>query len=204
VRERRSSPLKLTLCFLVLLLLVFFTRTWWLTAIGWALVHDDGPAKADAAVVLGGDYWGYRISWGAEMVKQGYVPLVLVSGPPGFYGMNESDVAIRWAVQQGYPAGWFVAVPHQATSTRDEARVLLAYMRQHRIGSFLMVTSNYHSARARRVFLKAEREMGGGPGFRTVASPDKNYSPENWWQSREGCKTAFIEWTKTVTGALGI
>ena len=58
------------------------------------------PGKADIAVVLAGDYWGHRLFNGAELVKQGYVPLVLVSGPPGFYGVNEADAAIQFAVDK--------------------------------------------------------------------------------------------------------
>ena len=201
---RRSSRFKLFLSLLALLLAAYVFRGMWLPAFGWALVHDEGPRNAEVAVVLAGDYWGFRISRGAELVKQGYVPRVLVSGPPGFYGVNEGDAAIRWAIQQGYPAEWFVGVPHQATSTRDEAVAMLNYMQQHRIRSFLMVTSNFHTARARRIFLKAERAMGGGPDFRAVASADKYFAPDTWWKSREGCKTTFIEWTKTVAGALGI
>jgi uncharacterized SAM-binding protein YcdF (DUF218 family) len=142
--------------------------------------------------------------YAAQLVKQGYVPRVLVSGPTGSYGFNEADLAIRWAAQQGFPPEWFVPIPHEATSTRAEALVTISYMRQHDIHSFLLVTSNYHTARARRIFLRAEREMGGGPDLRAVATPDKYYEPGSWWQSRESRKTAFLEWTKTITGALGI
>jgi len=37
---------------------LFLIRSWWLPALGWALVRDDGAAKADIAVVLGGDLLG--------------------------------------------------------------------------------------------------------------------------------------------------
>jgi uncharacterized SAM-binding protein YcdF (DUF218 family) len=77
-------------------------------------------------------------------------------------------------------------------------------MREHGIHSFLLVTSNYHTARARRIFLKAENETGGGLDMRVVAAPDKYFTPDGWWQSREGRKTAFMEWTKTVTRVFGI
>lgn len=201
---RRSSRLKVTLAFLALFLVLFLTRGVWLSALGAALVHDEGPGKADVALVLAGDYWGYRLQHAADLVKQGYVPHILVSGPPGFYGTNESDAAIHWALLQGYPAEWFIAVPHTATSTLAEANVMLTYMRQHQIHSFLLVTSNYHTARARRIFLKAEHDSGGGPDMRVVAAPDKYFTPDGWWQSREGRKTAFMEWTKTVTRVFGI
>jgi uncharacterized SAM-binding protein YcdF (DUF218 family) len=204
VERRRSLRLPFTLAFLLLLLVLFLARDIWLSALGSALVYDEGPAKADVALVLAGDYWGNRMLRAVDLVKQGYVPRILVSGPPGFYGTNESDAAIRWAVQQGYPAGWFVGVPHQATSTLAEAAVLLTYMRLHNIPSFLLVTSNYHTARAHRIYRKAERDMGGGPAMRVVAARDKYFAPDSWWQSREGRKTAFMEWTKTVSNALGI
>jgi uncharacterized SAM-binding protein YcdF (DUF218 family) len=176
----------------------------WLPGLGYALVHDDGPAKADIAVVLAGDYLGHRIEKAAELIREGYVPAALISGPPGFYGLHESDYAIAYAVRQGFPAQWFIALPHAALSTRDEAPVILAELRRHNVRSFLLVTSNFHTARARRVFLAAEHAMGGGPAMRTVAVPDKYFHPDSWWRNREGQKTVFFEWSKTVASTLGL
>jgi uncharacterized SAM-binding protein YcdF (DUF218 family) len=204
VGSRRSVRLKVTLAFSILLLVVVLSHRFWLTALGSALVYDQGPSKADVAVVLAGDPWGYRLIRATELVKQGYVPRILVSGPAGFYGLHESEVAIRFAVQQGFPEEWFVPVPNQTTSTRTEAVDMLNEMRRRRIHSFLLVTSNYHTARARRIYLKAERKMGGGPDLRVVASPDHDFAPDDWWRSRQGLKMAFMEWSKTVADALGI
>ena len=60
------------------------------------------------------------------------------------------------------------------------------------------------TARARRIYLKAERKMGGGPDLRVVASRDHDFAPDDWWRSRQGLKMAFMEWSKTVADALGI
>ena len=49
-----------------------------------------------------------------------------------------------------------------------------------------------------------ERERGGGPTIRVVAVADPVYDPAAWWRSREGRKTAFLEWTKTITSLVGI
>jgi len=65
------------------------------------------------------------------------------------------------------------------------------------------VTSDYHSARARRLFLAAERASGGGPQMRTVAAPDEFFHPDNWWRDRQGQKIAFFEWSKTVATVFG-
>jgi uncharacterized SAM-binding protein YcdF (DUF218 family) len=183
---------------------VFVTRDLWLTALGNALIHADAPANADIAVVLAGDMTGARLIAGAELVRKGYVPRVLVSGPPGIYGLNESELAIRFGVAHGYPPAWFVPLPHTALSTQAEAGVVLTALRTRRIHSFLLVTSDFHTARARRIYLGAERRMGGGPSMRVVAAPYAVFTPSIWWHDREGRKTVVLEWIKTLTGPLGI
>ena len=205
--ERRSFRFKFALSLLALLLVaavVFLARDFWLTALGEALIHDDGASKAEIAVVLAGDYWGNRLTKGVELVKQGYVPRVLVSGPPGFYEINEADAAIQFGIRKGYPAEWFIPLRHTAHSTREEAVAVLEALKQRNIHSFLLVTSNYHTGRARRIFLDAERQRGGGPELRVVASGDRYFSAANWWQNREGRKIGFMEWTKTLTSVFGI
>jgi uncharacterized SAM-binding protein YcdF (DUF218 family) len=196
--------LRISILILVVAAAGFATRDLWLAALGRGLVHDEGPGKAEMAVVLAGDMSGRRLISSAELVRQGWVPRVLVSGPAGFYGVNEADAAIRFGISKGFPAEWFVALPHTAMSTREEAAVILADLKTRQIHSFLLVTSNYHTARARRIFLAMERRMGGGPSMRVVAAPDQYFTPTGWWFSREGKKTTFLEWTKTVTGAFGI
>ena len=197
-----------SLVFLLILLLLtvglYAGRSVWLEAIGNGLIHDAGAAKADVAVVLAGDSWGHRLTKGAELARQGYVSKVIVSGPPGMYDVNEADAGIRWAIAKGYPAEWFVAVRHGGLSTREEAGALLDALRERKVASYLLVTSSYHTGRARRIFLAAERERGGGPRMRTVASDDRFFSSQHWWQNREGRKSVFMEWTKTLTAAFGI
>ena len=58
------------------------------------LVHSDEPFPADVVVVLAGDPYGNRILKGADLVKQGFAPKVLVSGPAGLYDLHECDLAI--------------------------------------------------------------------------------------------------------------
>lgn len=201
---RRFPVLKLFTAVVLLLAGVALTRTFWLTALGQALIHDDGPAKADVAVVLGGDYRGNRILTAANLAREGYVPAVLVSGPPGFYGVNECDAAIQFAIRKGYPAAWFIPAPHNELNTRDEAGALLEDLRRRSVHSFLLVTSNYHTARSHRIFLALEQAMGGGPRMRVVAAPDQFFEPGSWWRNREGRKICLTEWLKTITGPLGI
>ena len=202
--ERRGFRFQFALAALLLVAVVYLARDVWLGALGSALVHDEGAAQAEIAVVLAGDNWGYRLTKGAELVRQGYVPLVLVSGPPGFYGVNEADAAIHFAIGKGYPAEWFIPVYHTALSTREEATAILDALQQRRIHSALLVTSDYHTGRAGRIFRGVERQRGGGPDLRVVASGDRFFSAANWWHNREGQKIAFMEWSKTLASVFGI
>ena len=202
--ERRGFRFQFVLLLLFLVAVVYLARDVWLGALGRALVHDEGAAKAEIAVVLAGDSWGNRLTKGAELVRQGYAPLVLVSGPPAFYDVNEADAAIHFAIVRGYPAEWFIPLYHTAMSTREEATAVLDALQQRHIHSALLVTSDYHSARARRIFLAAERQRGGGPNLRMVASRDRFFSAAGWWHNREGQKIAFMEWAKTVATVFGI
>ena len=193
------------LLFLTLfLILLYFTRSLWLSAFGYALIHDDGPAKADIAVVLAGDSYGNRVVKGGELVRAGYVPIVLVSGPATAYGLNESDLAIPFAMRKGFPAEWFAGFPNHSLSTKDESKAILDELRRRNVKSFLLVTSDYHTARARRIFLANERAEGGGPSFRTVAAPDEYFRPISWWKDRQAQKIAFFEWSKTIATVFGL
>ncbi|MGA3098894.1 MAG: YdcF family protein [Bryobacteraceae bacterium] len=188
----------------VLLAAGALARSWWLPALGYALVRDDGPARADLVVVLAGDTFGHRVLKGAELVRQSYAPAALVSGPYGFYGSYESDLAIPFAVRHGYPREYFIPFPNQALSTRDEADLVLAELRRRNVRSFLLVTSDYHTARAARVFRAALRAEGGGPAMRVVSAADEYFRPDSWWRTRQAQKTFLTEWCKTFASAFGV
>lgn len=201
VRSRRRIPLLFIV--LALVLAAVLSHPLWFPWIGHALIRDEGPGKAEIAVVLAGDDSGHRIEKGAELVRAGYVPSVLVSGP-SYYGVHECDLAIAFATRKGYPANWFIPLPNSDLSTKQEAWSVLQELRRRSIHSFLLVTSDYHTARAARIYRAVERSMGGGPDMRVVAAPDQYFHESSWWRSREGQKTVFFEWSKTLATAVGM
>lgn len=164
------------------------------------LVHADPPRRADVAVVLAGDASGNRILKGAELVRSGDAPVALVSGPAGLYGYHESDLAIPFAEKAGYPASYFIAVPNESRSTRDESDALLAAVRRAQARTVLLVTSNYHTRRAGRIY----RALAPDLTFIVIAAPDPYFTPGGWWKNREGRKTFVIEWMKTVAERFGL
>ena len=73
-------------------------------------MQNEPPVQADMIVVLAGDFTGNRILTAGDLVRQGFAPQALISGPAGVYGQYESDLAIPLAVQQGYPEDVFRGV----------------------------------------------------------------------------------------------
>jgi uncharacterized SAM-binding protein YcdF (DUF218 family) len=178
---------------------VALTRTFWLAELGGFLIHAEPPVHADYAVVLAGDSYGHRVSEGGELVRQGYVRKALVSGPVACYGIAESDMAVNFAVKHGYPEDYFIKLPHHATSTWEEAQVILPELRRLGARSYLLVTSDYHTRRAGRFF----RRISGGMEMHVVAAPDEFYRWNSWWLNREAKKIFYMEWSKTVASVFG-
>jgi uncharacterized SAM-binding protein YcdF (DUF218 family) len=183
---------------LVLLLAVFHNIV--VAALGEYLVRADSPEKTDIAVVLAGDPSGNRIVKAAELARAGDAPRILVSGPAAIYGYYECDLAIPFAEKLGFPASYFVAVPNHSHSTRDEAEAMLAEVRRAGAHTVLLVTSNFHTRRAGRIYRKAAPDLR----FVVIAAPDPDFTPEAWWKNREGRKTFAIEWMKTIAEWVGL
>jgi uncharacterized SAM-binding protein YcdF (DUF218 family) len=194
----RTRILWLLLASFLVLAVVF--RTALLGAFGSYLVRDETPQKADMAVVLGGDAYGNRILKAAELVRQGFAPKALISGPPGFYGSHECDLAIPFAERAGYPASYFLHFEHKATSTMEEAQVIAAELRRLGAKRILLVTSDFHTHRAGRIFRAAAPDLT----FYVVAAPDFFFTAHGWWHNREGRKLFALEWAKTFAEWAGI
>ncbi len=190
----------LTLAFLALILLALVFHNAALGQLGLFLVKAQPPEKADIALVLAGDSDGNRILKGAQLVRSGFVPRVAVSGPSGIYGYHECDLAIPFAMKAGYPASYFLHLEHDARSTQEEAAATVRRLRGLGVHKILLVTSDYHTRRAGKIFRAAAPDLQ----FVVVAAPTKDFTPDGWWHNRQGQKTAFIEWVKTLTEPFGI
>jgi uncharacterized SAM-binding protein YcdF (DUF218 family) len=182
----------LTLVVAVLLLLVFHNTV--LAALGNFLVKSGPPQKADVIVVLAGDGFGRRILKAGDLVKEGWAPRALISGPNGNYGYYECDMAIPFAVKAGYPESSFVHLEHHGRSTEEEARAVVERLRAMNVKRLILVTSNFHTRRAGKIFHRTAPDLD----IFVVSAPDEFFKPDSWWQDREARKTFLFEWMKTV------
>jgi uncharacterized SAM-binding protein YcdF (DUF218 family) len=196
----RSRRLWLGVVLLVGLLLAAVLHAQILGALGAYLVQAGPPQKADAALVLAGDGWGYRVLTAAQLARDGFVPRVLVSGPDGAYGLHECDLAIPFAVKHGYPESYFVHMENSARSTVAEARAVLPEIRRMGVQRLIVVTSNFHTRRAGAIFRKLAPDLT----ILVVAAQDKDFTADGWWHGRQGQKTFLMEWEKTIANGMGL
>ena len=191
----RRRWVRVALLLAVAIALAFGNRASWLTWMGELLIKSDPLAKADIVVVLAGDLYGERILLAAELVEKGYAPRVLVSGPKNYFGVPEHELAIPFAVARGAAEEIFDGFPIEAHSTREETHQLDRELRRRGIGKALVVTSNFHTRRARYIFHKhGSKDVD----YVFVAADYPDFRPEDWWRSRQGRKVFVLESLKTL------
>ena len=186
---------------LVILLVIVLWPVWfrWL---GDYLVDEQPPAKADAILVLGGDWRGQRILRAGELARSGYAPKILVSGPTLLYGRNEADLAIDYAVNHGVPRDSMEPIYGTAYSTEEEANEITAELVRRRVRRLLLLTSMSHTHRAGGIYRRLL--AGRNIELHVVGAPEMHFSADGWWRHREGRKILFFEWSKTIAGQLGM
>ena len=174
---------------------------WVLETIGQRLITEDPLHPADAILVLGGETrQGDRVTHAVNLYKRGLAPLLVVSGTPVGFRAHEAEIMQRHAEFLGVPPARILAVKHNADSTREEADVVVPLLKSKGLKEVILVTSNYHTARAKRIFTKAAGSSG--PTF--LASPvhEDSFEPEGWWMKRRHAKTFVYEAIKTVWSAI--
>ena len=66
----------------------------------------------------------------------------------------------------------------------------------HRIESFILVTSPYHTRRAKLIYNDSMGLLGCDIKFLVYPAKDPKVPGETWWKYREGKKIVFFEYVK--------
>jgi hypothetical protein len=199
----------------------FFRRLLWLIAaigvvvhflLGWGgkvlVVNDPLPAHVDAAIVLQGSIAAEkaRIAGAVSLVQRNVADRVLLSVPAESYWGQSIPPVARAYMERAYGsevAGRvdFCETGEDVNSTAQEARALANCIEQHHWQSVAVVTSSYHTRRARMVWRKTTKsESRIHVWVQGVADPE--FETE-WWRRRIYAKTWFMECLKltwTLTG----
>ena len=78
-----------------------------------------------------------------------------------------------------------VRLSHDADSTREEAVSVAKLAQEMHWKRIVVVTSNYHTRRARYIFSRA---FPTAITVRVASARDGSFDPERWWEKRESIK----------------
>lgn len=186
-------------CFAAFLCALYLVRHPLMRVAGRMLVLDDSPRASDAIVMLGDDnYNGDRATRAAELLRAGWAPRVVASGRYLRPYISIADLEQHDLMNRGAPASAIVGFPNRAQNTREECTALSQLLAEHGWKHILLVTSNYHTRRAGYV---CSRLLSPGTELHVVAAPDAEFSPDDWWYTRQGRKIFFHEMVGFVAAA---
>ena len=149
-------------------------------------IVEDPLERADAILVLGNDnFYGDRASRATELFRQGLAPVVVASGKRLRPGADVASLVEHDLIERGVPKESIVRYAHDAENTREEAEGLLKIVTARNWKSVIVVTSNYHTRRARYIF---EKVFGKSCAVRVASAHDAGFDPERWWEKRSSVK----------------
>lgn len=160
---------------------------------GTALIVAVPLEHPEAILVLGSHEWE-RLPAAVEIANAQPSALVFLTVPRVTTKYNCHDCANRAArlVGAGVAAARIVELPDPVTNTRDEAAAARAECARRNIRRLVVVTSPYHTRRARSTFQNAFAGTGVSLGFApSGASPAR---PERWWAAAYDRAYVGYEW----------
>jgi len=91
-------------------------------------------------------------------------------------------------IERGVPKDKVVLFPNDADNTIEAATAIVRFDGEHGWKKLIVVTSNYHTRRARYIFQKVavpRMEVS------IASTHDGDFDPEHWWEKRKSVK-AFL------------
>lgn len=181
----------LLIFFLLFLVLMYLVRHPLLRIAGNFWVVQDSAQTSDAIVILSDDNFSAdRAARAAQLFKEGFAPRVVASGRYLRSYASIAELMRHDLTDRGVPESAVVVFPIHAEDTLEETEALSRFLSSHGWKKVLLVTSNYHTRRARYIY---ERILPAGFELRVVSAPDSDFDPDNWWRSREGEKIFLHE-----------
>ncbi|KPJ66481.1 MAG: hypothetical protein AMJ43_08040 [Coxiella sp. DG_40] len=126
-------------------ILEYFAENW--------LVVSDPIRESDVIIVITGGFEGERLEQAIELFQKGYAKKMIFSGTLLTKDISIVDLWLKSAEKSGISSE-DIFLHRDAESTHENAVFAANVMQQHGYKHALLVTSPYHSRRAKRVFNK--------------------------------------------------
>jgi len=178
-----------------------------LRAVGWALVAEDSPAKAEL-IVISADSQSAGIIEAADLFRAGYATRVAIFDYPPTRAASElarrgaqpfdlEETSLRLLHELSVTD--VVVIPAVA-GTVDEGKILQNWCAANSVHSILFVSVPDHSRRTRRVLNRALAPQGVEVTVRYARFSE--FDPDTWWLTRGGQRTQVVESEKLLLDLL--
>lgn len=173
---------------------------------------NDPLQKSDVIVVLAGarlERWLEAV----DLYKEGWAPRIVLSPGPlselerkfrerGMRYPREGEAAAEAAISLGVPPSDVTVLPGAVDNTAAEAALFRRSTPDGSVRRVIVVTSPYHSRRARFAFRRELRNTGIEVLVRT--SRYSGSRPSRWWAHRADIRFVMNEAPKLATYLLGL
>lgn len=174
------------------------------------MTSDVLPHHSDAAVVLQGSVTAEiaRLAEAVSLVQRGIASRVVLSVPRQSYWGQPTAPAARSYIEKNYDNDVaarteFCETGPGVDSTQDEAQAIGACLEAHQWHTVTVVTSNYHTRRARMIWRRTMRKHYPDIQIWVDSAVDPDFQQPWWWRSRRSAKIWFMESSKWVWTLLG-
>jgi len=153
---------------------------------GGTLVVEDRLEKSDAIIILSDDnFYADRATRAAELFRQNLAPIVVASGIRLRPNASIAELMTHDLIERGVPKENIIPFPQDADNTREEAEALRKLVQQKKWKSVIVVTSNYHTRRAKYILGKIFANVAT---VRVASARDGDFDPANWYERRKSIK----------------
>jgi uncharacterized SAM-binding protein YcdF (DUF218 family) len=179
-----------------------------LGVLGWGdkiLVAPDPLAPhVDAAVVLQGSMAAEkaRLAGGVDLLRRGVAGRILLSVPRESYWGESIPPVARAYLQRTYGSDLatrvdFCEIGTDVNSTAQEAEALMVCVQEHGWRSIAVVTSSYHTRRARILWKRTLKGHNRETSLCVEAVDDPEFKLP-WWRHRQSAKIWLAESLKLI------
>jgi len=187
--------------------LIFVTHSLWMPLPAKLLLVKDNIHKADAILVLSGDWSFGREKKAVELYKKGFADTIIRIFEKENQALDvmrelfdveatQKEAYRRYFESRGAPKEALILGRTVATSTFDELKAAKGIVLKNRFKSIILVTSSYHMKRslmtARWIFKDQDIKIYN------ATAHGESFTPEKWWLREDDIRRISLEWLSTL------
>jgi uncharacterized SAM-binding protein YcdF (DUF218 family) len=172
-----------------------------LKAMGNYLILEDSIEEVEALFVLGGGTFD-RGNEAVKLYNNGHAPQIVCTSEniPSVLEvidtlLTEAQLSQKHIANLGVPLENVIAL-NKATSTKEEAKVIHDYCKEHGLKKVMILSSKFHTRRVNKVFNQQFENSGIELVFR--GAPSSKYKENKWWQKESGLLFVNNEYIKLM------